>query len=265
MTRSDGATLLNQTFANVPTDHSRAFRVDDPAPPLGPVSYTASTSLGHSETVSITVAAASVSVQASIAPSSVALGETTIFQPRTGEHWTDAGLRHGAPAGRPARRALEPGQAISLTQIMTPTQAGASSLSVALSGDASGPASASVNVRDESAQAEIELVGVLRSTRQAGPADDPQLVQSDDAGLAIRLTNGQPFGFPVLMEYTIAGSPTVTGSQVLTLDPGVAEVVVPLAAASIGAYSASVTVRHGQPGPRAGIDHPELRSGDSNL
>ncbi|MEZ4768955.1 MAG: hypothetical protein R2844_11085 [Caldilineales bacterium] len=73
-------------------------------------------------------------------------------------------------------------------------------------------------------------------------------MQGADAALDLALQSGQPFSFDVIVDYLLTGPESRSGSQVVTLDPGLTTVHILLGALAAGDYTATVTVRHARLG-----------------
>lgn len=256
ITRDGATTVATQTFAAVDPGETRFFTASDPTPPAGTRVYEAVTDIGSSAVETVTVRTPVVAAVVSAAPSEIALGEaTTLRLALTNED--DLPAYVGADLGEGVQHvALESGEALTVTRVLTPAAAGALNVPVTLSGDLGGVQAAALTVRDESATAALALAGLVRSgaapvypaAAHAGLLSDPQLVRTPDAGLTLSLASAQSFSFDVLVDYTISGPATVAGSALHTVTPGVSELTVSLATAPAGAYTAAFDVRHARLG-----------------
>jgi len=249
--RSDGATLLSQTFSAVAPNATRDFSLSDPAPPTGSLVYTATTSLGHSAVAQIQVTPAAVSAASTVTPASIALGESATIEVSLANGGALPGVVTVDLGDGPQTLTLAAGEGETLTRALTPATAGALSLPVLFSGDVSRTDMLALDVREESATVSIELSGTVRSAVAAPGAHSPAapaLVQGADAALDVALVNAQSFDFEATVDYLLSGPESRAGSQVVTLLPGPATVHVPLGALLTGDYSATVTVRHARLG-----------------
>lgn len=255
ITRDGGATVASQTFSAVDVDETRFFTASDPNPPAGTRVYEAVTDIGSSAVETITVRTPLVAAAVSAAPDVIALGESAMLRLALVNDddlpaFVSADLGDGVQ-----HLALEPGEAVTVTRIVTPATTGPVDLPATLSGDLSGVQSAALTVRDESVVAALSLAGLVRSTPPAypamvrvGPLTDPQLVLTADAGVVLSLASAQSHTFDVLVDYSISGPATIAGSALHTATPGVSEMAVSLATAPPGAYTATYDVRHARLG-----------------
>ncbi|HSN74476.1 MAG TPA: hypothetical protein VL334_05185 [Anaerolineae bacterium] len=256
ITRDGATTVATQTFAAVDPGETRFFTASDPNPPAGTRVYEAVTDIGSSAVETVTVRTPSVAVAVSAAPDEIALGESTTLRLALAND-DDLPAYVGADLGDGVQHlALEPGEALTVTRVLTPVAAGALNLPVSFSGDLSGVPSAALTVRDESAVAALALAGLVRSnaapayptTAHSSPLIDPQLVRTADAGVTLTLASAQSFSFDALVDYTISGPATIAGSALHTVAPGMSEMTVSLATAPAGAYTATFDVRHARLG-----------------
>ncbi len=256
ITRDGATTIATQTFAAVDPGETRFFTASDPNPPAGTRVYEAITGIGSSAVETVTVRTPAVIAVVSAAPDAIALGESTTLRLALANN-DDLPAYVGADLGDGVQHlALAPGQAVTVTRVVTPAAAGPADLPVTLSGDLSGVQMASVLVRDESAVAALALAGLVRSS--AAPVYpsiahrstlvDPQLVITPDAGVKLSLASAQPFSFDALVDYTISGPATIGGNALHTVTPGMSELTVSLATAPAGAYTATFDVRHARLG-----------------
>ncbi len=245
VTRNDSTVVLSQSFAAMAPDELRFFTVSDPSPPLGQVVYTAASDLGGSLAATVTVEPAAASAVVSASPAAILLGQPTTLRLALSNDgdvrsFVSADLGDGVQ-----NHALEPGQTLTVTRVLTPATAGALSLPVTLSGDITGVQSAALTVRDERVTADLSLAGRVRSADLPG---DPQLVLGSDAGVVLTVAPVAVSGFDVLASYSIAGPVTLAGSELIAVQPGSTPVTISLAGAPAGLYTADFAVHHAQLG-----------------
>ncbi len=248
--RSDGATVLSQTFSAVAPNDTRPFSVVDPAPPQGSVAYTATTSLGHAAVAAIEVRPAQVGATTSLAPASIALGESTTLTVDLANLGTQPGFVTVDLGAGAQDVVLAAGESASLAREITPATAGALNLPVVFSGDISRTDTPQLTVRDESATASIVLSGAVRSLVEAGgrAPSSPALVQGANAGIDFVLNNNGATSFDAAIDYTLTGPEPRAGSELATLPPGATTVHVALGALAVGDYTVDVAVRHARLG-----------------
>ncbi|WP_423223237.1 PQQ-binding-like beta-propeller repeat protein [Candidatus Amarolinea aalborgensis] len=253
ITRSDGATIYTATLPNIPPGAQASFSANDPTPPAGSVVYTATTEGALSVATVVQINPATLAASGQFVPASIALGETADLQVFLNNAGAVPALATVDIGNGPQAIQLDPGQDTTLTRSVTPTLAGAYTVSVVYSGDVSRTDNIVLQVADQTVSATITPTGVLRNEGSligAGqrPSAGPDLVQGDNAGLAFVLDNASPATFDVVADYSLSGPVSRAGSELRTIAPGINSISVPLGAVPVGDYSASLTVRHARLG-----------------
>ncbi len=266
ITRSDGATIYTGSLPNVAPGAQASFSASDPTPPAGSVVYTATAEGALSAAAVVQINPATLAASGQFAPASIALGETADLQVSLNNAGPVPALASVDIGSGPQAIQLDPGQHTTLTRSVTPTLAGAYTVSVVYNGDVSRTDSVVLQVADQSVSAIITPTGVLRSpggligaansasstelaeVSVSGPNTGPDLVQGDNAGLAFVLDNASPATFDVVADYTLSGPVSRAGSELRTIAPGANTINVPLGAVPVGDYSVSLTARHARLG-----------------
>ena len=249
--RSDGATLLSQTFTAVGPNETRSFSISDPTPPQGAVIYTGTTTLADSAVAAIQITPSTLGANSAIAPATIALREGATIEVSLANPGAQPGVVTADLGDGSQDVVLNPGEAIILSRSVTPTVAGELSIPVVFSGDINRTDTLTVTVRDESASASIVLSGTIRTVLEAAGVREPEsaaLVQGAAAALDFVLQNDQSFSFDAIVDYSLTGPEARAGSVLVTLPPGPTTVSVALGALTTGDYVATVTVRHARLG-----------------
>ena len=232
--RSDGVTVAVQSFANVAVDASVPYTVTDPTPPLGTVSYTATTNLGGPLTTSIQVIPAEVQAVTTLNPGVVVEGEATLVQLALSNDSAvpavvSADLGTGAQV-----TVLNAGQNTNLTRVFTSTEPGVFQLPITLTGDVS---------RTDSIALVVQPAIVTPSLALSGPlVDNVTLARSDSAALRLTLTTPNLSRFNLRADYTLSGPLSYDGSELRTLINGQAAITLPLNRLPVGLYTAAFTL-----------------------
>jgi hypothetical protein len=243
VSRSDGATLFNQTYAGLAPDGVAEFTLADATPPTGVVTYTAASSLGGGAITRLIVRPPDLAASVTWTPTLISLGEaTTAVLVLQNRHLDLPGVVTVNWGDGQETIVLDQAQTVTLTHRFTPTQPGIFNPPVLLSGDASGPLSAAnpVTVRDESVTVTSGLDGVLRTPTA--------LVLTADAAITFTVRNNGSETFDVAVTYLV-NSPSLNGAATFTLAPLATQMIsVPLNALTLGAHSALFTVTHARTG-----------------
>ena len=244
--RSDGALVLSQTFSSVAPNETRPFSVVDPAPPIGSVVYTGTTTLGHDAVAVVDVRVGQVGATSAVEPASIVLGESASLIVDLANTGSVAGLVTVDLGDGPQDVLLAAGENASLSRVVTPTAPGVVSLPVTFSGDINRTDTPALSVQEETATASVVLTGTVRSLARA--LNSLALVQGANAGLDFVMQNDGLTSFDAVVDYTLSGPEPLAGSQFATLAPGATTVHVALGALAVGDYTVAVTVHHARLG-----------------
>jgi outer membrane protein assembly factor BamB len=210
--RSDGALVLSQTFSSVAPNETRPFSVVDPAPPIGSVVYTATTTLGHDAVAEVDVRVGQVGATTAVEPASIVLGESASLIVDLANTGSVAGLVTVDLGDGPQDVLLAVGENASLSRVVTPTAPGGLSLPVTFSGDINRTDTPALSVQEETATASVVLTGTVRSLARA--FNSLALVQGANAGLDFVLQNDGLTSFDAVVDYTLSGPEPLAGVAV---------------------------------------------------
>ncbi|CAG0937751.1 hypothetical protein TFLX_06705 [Thermoflexales bacterium] len=232
--RNDGVTVAVQSFANVAVDASVPYTVTDPTPPLGAVSYTATTNLGGPITTSIQVKPAEVQAVTTLNPGVVVEGEATLVQAALSNDSVVPAVVSSDLGSGEEITVLNAGQDINLTRIFTSTDPGVFHLPITMTGDLSRTDSIALVVQPAIITPNLALVGPL--------VDNVTVARSDSAALFLELTTPRLSRFNLRADYTLSGPINSTGSELRTFVNGQTSVTLPLNTLPVGLYTASFTL-----------------------
>lgn len=243
VTRSDGAVIFSQNYPSVAPSATVSFNLNDAAPPLGAVIYTATTNLGGIATTQVTVRPPDLDASLTFTPTSIALGESaTAILVLLNNQVDTAGVVTIDWGDAQETVVLDNAETVTLTHRFTPSQIGPFDPAIILSGDSSETLHAvtNVNVRNETVQVAAELEGAVRN-----PAT---LVLNADAAISLTVTNQGDEQFDAAVAYLV-NSPSLQGAAGLTLPPfGAQTLLIPVNTIGAGSHSAIFTVTHASTG-----------------
>lgn len=251
LTRDDGTLLLNQTFTAVGPDETRSFTASDSTAPAGTLIYTATSSLGPTQTLTLQIKPITPIANSSLSQNNIVVGESATIQVNVSN---PAGLTAYLTldlGSGPQDVALLPGASASFSQVVTPTTAGSYDYFVSFGGDVNRTDTLTLNVANETVTATIELDGTIRDDGalhcvQCNAPTSPSLVQGENAGLLFNLESSE--SFDIFIDYSLSGAADLFGSQQATVYAGVNQVGVTLGVVPAGTYQANLTVRHARLG-----------------
>jgi DNA-binding beta-propeller fold protein YncE len=236
--KNDYTRILYRTFSGVPAGETRTFIAYDSSPMAGEVSYRAYIpwALDNEYRSMVTIVEPDVSVESSVTPASIDLGESVVAEVVVQNSGQVTGFVSIDWGDTTQDVSLEAGNVITLTEEFAPTDMGNVTIPLVFSGDVQRTDTHQVKVKDETLNAELELTGTTR--------DASTLVQSEDAALSLTLENTHAYDVETKVVYTLAGTQATSQTSVHVVEPGTMSLDSGLATLPVGAYQATFIAQH---------------------